>query len=337
MSDELIDTQDLVIGDCFKNYKELCTALKQPVYAGNQKKKQLENFKRFFEFEKVGNKFYITKILNEPKEKEYNYPPNTVYIRHIEIILLQFLSKQKGYQVDMPSQYLWLELGIINRDFIDMQDKKEELVEMHEQMRMFYVNDFYKRCRLKFLKIVDSSLENLEKRRLIRYSKVYKVKYPDEFFAETANLIEEVAILKTEREILDEFGFDKINEVYLKNKSAEFYKKRNEKLSELLGCTAVYDYLHIVYDPGNAEKAIEKYQNISRDEVKTEKIKLNDKIVSSVDKQAKDRQENKGINNKEIEEKVDEAKVNGEKPPFYYYESYAEMQYLLSDKLLRIK
>ena len=43
MSDELIDTQDLVIGDCFKNYKELCTALKQPVYAGNQKKKQSSN------------------------------------------------------------------------------------------------------------------------------------------------------------------------------------------------------------------------------------------------------------------------------------------------------
>ena len=40
---------------------------------------------------------------------------------------------------------------------------------------------------------------------------------------------------------------------------------------------------------------------------------------------------------KEIEEKVDEAKENGEKPPFYYYESYAEMQYILSDKLLKIK
>lgn len=337
MSDELIDTQDLVIGDCFKNYKELCAALKQPVYAGNQKKKQLETFKRYFDYEKIGNKFYITDIHNKPKAEKYHYPPNSVYIQHIEIILLQFLSKQKEYQVDMPSQYLWLELGIINRDFIDMQDKKEELVEMHEQMRMFYVNDFYKRCRLKFLKIVDSSLENLEKRRLIRYSKIYKIKYPDNFFVETANLIEEVLILKTEREILDEFGFDKINEVYLKNKSADFYKKRNEKLNELLGCTAVYDYLHIVYDPENAEKAIEKYQNISRDEVKTEKIKLNDKVVSSVDKQAKYRQENKGINNKEIEDKVDEAKENGEKTPFYYYESYAEMQYLLSDKLLRIK
>lgn len=337
MINNIIDTGGLVIGDCFKNYKELCAALNQPIYGGNQKKKQLEEFKRYFEYEKVGNKFYILDIYEKPKPEDYHYPPNSVYIKHIEIILLNFLSKQKEFQVDMPSQYLWLELGMINRDFIEMQEKKEELLEMHEQMRMFYVNDFYKRCRLKFLKIVDSSLENLENRRLIRYKKVYKIKYPNKYYAKTANLTEEVLILKTEREILDEFGFDKINEVYLKNKSVEFYEKRNEKLKELLGCIAVYDYLHIVYDPERAKMEIKKYNDINHEEIILEKIELNNKVISSVDRQAEKRQESKGINNKEVEEKVNKAKENGEKLPFHYYKDYVDMQHLLSDKLLRIR
>ena len=337
MSDNIVDTDNLVIGDCFKNYKELCAALNQPTYGGNQKKKQLEEFKRYFEYEKVGNKFYILDVYEKPKPEAYHYPPNSIYIEHIEKILLNFLSKQKEYQVDIPSQYLWLELGMINKNFINMQDKKEELLEMHEQMRMFYVNDFYKRCRLKFLKIVDSSLNNLSDRKLIIYRKIYKIKYPDKFYAETADLIEEVAILKVEREILDEFGFDKMNEIFLKNKSAEFYSKRNEKLKELLGCIAVYDYLNIVFDPERAKIEIKKYKDIDHEEIKSEKIELNNKVISSVDRQAEKRQESKGINNKEVEEKVNKANENGEKTPFYYYESYVDMQHLLSDRLLRIK
>lgn len=337
MNDNVIDTGGLVIGDCFKNYKELCAALNQPTYGGNQKKKQLKEFKRYFEYEKVGNKFYILDVYETTKSEDYHYPPNSKYVKHIEIILLNFLSKQKEYQVDMPSQYLWLELGIINKDFIEMQDKKEELLEMHKQMKMFYVNDFYKRCRLKFLKIVDSSLNNLSDRKLIIYRKIYKIKYPNKFYAETADLREEVLILKTEREILDEFGFDKMNEIFLKNKSSEFYKKRNEKLNELLGCIAVYDYLNIVFDPERAKIEIKKYKDIDNEEIKLEKKELNNKVIYSVDKQAEKIQMNKGINNKEVKEKIDKAKNNGEKIPFYYYETYADMQYILSDKLLKIK
>ena len=147
-----------------------------------------------------------------------------------------------------------------------------------------------------------------------------------------------MAILKVEREILDEFGFDKMNEIFLKNKSAEFYSKRNEKLKELLGCIAVYDYLNIVFDPERAKIEIKKYKDIDHEEIKSEKIELNNKVISSVDRQAEKRQESKGINNKEVEEKVNKANENGEKTPFYYYyESYVDMQHLLSDRLLRIK
>lgn len=328
---------NLVIGDCFKNYKELCAALNQPVYGGNQKKAQLEEFKRYFEYEKVGNKFYILDVYDEPKPEGCSYPPNAIYVQHIELILLNFLAEQREHYVEIPLQYLWLELGMITQKFIDMQDKKSELLEIHKRMRLFYINDFYKRCRLKFIKIINSSLSRLERKRLIRYKKIYKIKYPHEFYAETAGLREEVLILKTEREILDEFGFDKINEVFLKNKSTDFYKRRNEILSDLIGCTAVYDYISIVFDPDNAEKAIEKYKNIDPKEIKLEKIELNDKIVKSVDKQAEKTYENKGQNNKEVKEKIDEAILNGEKLPFYYYDNYVDMQHVLSNELLRIK
>lgn len=337
MHENNVNTGNLVIGDCFKNYKELCVALNQPTYGGNQKKKQLEDFKRYFEYEKTGNKFYILDIYKNPKEKEHSYPHNSIYVQHIEIILLNFLSKQKGYQVDIPSQYLWLELGMINKDFIDMQYKKEELLEMHKQMRMFYIRDFYQRCRLKFIQIVDSALNSLCNQKLIVSTKIHKVKYPNSFYAETETLIEKVFILKAERETLDELGFKSVNEVYIHNKSKEYYAKRNEKLKKTLGCVEVYDCLNIVFDPERAKVEVEKYKNIDNDKIKSEKKDLNKKVISSIDKQAERIQNNKGINNKEVKEKIDSAKETGEKAPFYYYESYLDMQYLLSDTLLKIE
>lgn len=88
---EDIDVSKLYIGMVIKNYKELCNILGQEIKDGKSKKLQLENFKRYFDFEKSGQKFIITDIYDTPltKEDRRRLGNNSIYVKNIELILLQ--------------------------------------------------------------------------------------------------------------------------------------------------------------------------------------------------------------------------------------------------------
>ena len=63
--------KELKVGQVFKNYKELVAFFDEEVKnGGTSKKAQLENFKRYFDYEKQGNKFIITEIKDVPTEKK---------------------------------------------------------------------------------------------------------------------------------------------------------------------------------------------------------------------------------------------------------------------------
>ena len=94
-----IDTSKLEIGMTVKNYKVLCELLGQDVKDGKSKKYQLEDFARYFDWEKSGQKFIISDIYDTPltKEDKRKLGNNSIYVKCIEVILLQYLSKQEGY------------------------------------------------------------------------------------------------------------------------------------------------------------------------------------------------------------------------------------------------
>ena len=62
--------KELTVGMTFKNYKELVAFFDDNVKTGESKICQLENYKRYFDWEKQGNKFIITEIKEVPTEKK---------------------------------------------------------------------------------------------------------------------------------------------------------------------------------------------------------------------------------------------------------------------------
>lgn len=62
--------KELKVGQTFKNYKELVAFFDDKVKTGESKMCQLENYKRYFDYEKQGNKFIITEIKDVPTEKK---------------------------------------------------------------------------------------------------------------------------------------------------------------------------------------------------------------------------------------------------------------------------
>lgn len=324
MSIEALNTSKLKVGDCINNYKELCKLVEQPVCTGNQKRSQLEEFKRFFDYEKIGIKFIILDIYDNPIPKTYKYPVNAIYVKYIECILLKFLSKQPEYEVNILSQNLWLQLGMINHNFITMQfEKQDDLLELDSNMTYFEISDFYKRCRQKFSKIAKDSLDSLQNRCLINYRYIYWVKSKNEFEYREATKNEERYILKAQRKALQELGLENKSQVYLKNKSKAFYELRDKYVKEFIEIEKVFDCWNIIYNRDNVLEAL------SDDEIKLQKLMLNNEIINTVNKQAQNIYDKNKNNWKKLLE------IDGE--CFCYPEEYVEMQNLLSDKLLKIK
>lgn len=59
----------MYVGQEFKNYKHLCEFLGEKIKSGKGKQLQWKEWKRYFSFEKDGNKIIITEIFDEPKKK----------------------------------------------------------------------------------------------------------------------------------------------------------------------------------------------------------------------------------------------------------------------------
>lgn len=53
----------------FKNYRKICEYLHEPIKTGKSKQLQLEDWKRYFEYERNGNAFVITKVYDTVREK----------------------------------------------------------------------------------------------------------------------------------------------------------------------------------------------------------------------------------------------------------------------------
>lgn len=204
--DTPVDTSKLVIGKTVKNYKVLCELLGQEVKDGKAKKYQLENFKRYFEWEKAGQKFTIMDIYDTPLEKEdlRKLGNNSIYTQAIEIILLQYLSRQDGYTRTLTKKKWWELLGITNHKYGRMTEK--ELLQLDKILTSFEIRHFYQRCNKKLEQILFSSLNNLKNRKLINYQIQTVIVTTDEetgkdkyFLATDDNL---KSILEVERYVL---------------------------------------------------------------------------------------------------------------------------------------
>ena len=333
------NVKKLTVGEVI-TYKELCEILQQPYYkGGNQKRSQLAEFSRFFDYENIDRKILIKEVYAEPKVKEYRYPANAIYAECIEKILMTYLSSQKDYTTYISSQYLYWTLGMVNRDYIEMQrpDNKEVLrqdlrknyewtaEDVTDKSVNFYINDFYSRCRGKFADIIDSSLKSLQKRRLIEFSNVYHMYFEIEEndcvikkYDTYSNDAETKDIMTIEREVLDLFGFENESEVWLHHVGKEYYKEITERAKELYpGLKGLYRCYKFLFDKNNIKNAL------TRDEENRKKKELNGKIIKFIDEQT----EKNYLSTADVE--------YGE--GFKYTKKYEQAQYYLSNRLIKIK
>lgn len=95
--------QDMYVGQEFKNYKELCEFLGEKIKSGKGKQLQWKEWKRYFSFEKEGNKIIITEIFDEPKKKvDHRGGNNCKPYKHFDIGIYKpdrTMDKLKGVYI----------------------------------------------------------------------------------------------------------------------------------------------------------------------------------------------------------------------------------------------
>lgn len=316
-------------GDTFK-YRDLCRLLNEPIKKGsNSKNAQFKEWSRYFEFEIIDKKIVIIDIYDIPKDKPNYYPANSIYVECIEKILLTYLSKQRSNITYISSQYLYLILGMINMEYIEMQ-RPEQRPKLMEALRKaynwkedtkdksinFYINDFYNRCRSKFSSIIESSLKSLQRRRLIEYSTAYHLYFKDNFGSDYYSCDNETRkIMSIEREVLDILGYKDEGEVWLKRKHKEYFSLILEKCQEIYpGLRDIYRCIKLIYNKKDIKNAI------SKDEERMKKKELNDKVLTFINNQT---------------EKNYLSTIGVEYGEFKYTKKYRQAQYYLSDRLIK--
>lgn len=338
-----IDTSTLVVGMVIKNYKELCKILNEEAKTGKAKQLQLKNWKRYFDWEKDGQKFIIVDIYDTPLPKEdlRRKGNNSIYKNYIELILLQYLSKQEGYRKTFTKRN-WLELlGMINSKY--GKEPKMKLKQLDYCINDQEITLFYIRSNKKLERVLHDALSNLQREKLIIVEYETVIVSVDERGKEhrfIASDYQKKKILQTERYILKNvMQYKNMFYVYIKNKSNEYYNKVNEKLHELYGWKYYYKQIKIIYDQPNIVDAIPSKEVMLQKEI------LNSKIIEFLNDNAKNVYEKK---EKEYEDALDEYLNDwiGDKEylrnrikvpnTWKYPKAYIEAQRILTDELIRI-
>ncbi len=333
--------RNLSEGMAVKNYKIMCELLDEEVKDGNRNRKfQMEKWKRYFDFKKEGHKFIILEIYDEPLEKidKRAQGNNSEYIQHIELLLLNYLSQQKGFKATSTVKNLFSMLSMINQNYIDKDYKK---IKENSIITDYDINHFYQRSYQKLKEILFSSLRNLKNRRLIDYTKNTMINIREivdgKLIQNNTRLAtddEKNFIRDAQRDVLKEMGLESITQVYLKFKPEKYFNRVNELLWERYGIHYSYIEIEILFTHKYIVEALEQAEIIAQ------KKKLNDKVINYMNKQAKNNYEK---NQQEYEENYEKLLdgIIGKPSPFEvrklfkYSDMYLEAQMNLAEILIR--
>lgn len=321
-----INTSGLVEGMVVKNYKEMCTILGCKPNTGGSKKYQLKNWKRYFDYDKSGQKFIITEVYETPfPSEDARKKKEGLYVKYIELLLLKYLFSCNGYQTKITKGKLYQILGLTNKNYYQLKcsgnssgsnlgivNVKSQIKENYGlNIETFNVNHFLQRAEAKLTKILYTALDSMSKRFLIKYHTEYVLKIPCEKgeengyydFADISEVLNtepncklELAsprqvsyILAAQHLVLESMGYANITQVALRYKLKEFNNKVNDYLYEHYGWLGFFSQLSIIYINDIGKEIPLKAEEIRKLTPNTQRKQLNRIIVTSLNQQAQEK------------------------------------------------
>jgi len=271
------------IGQKIKNYKIMCNILDEDERNGGKSKvAQIKEWKRFFNFEREGHKFKVIEIYDVPlpKQDERRLGNNSIYISSIELILTDFLLKQKDNNYVLTKNRWFYLLGMVNRNYLE--EKYEDYL-VSIGISPLYINDFIFRSKNKLNTILFTSLDNMKRRNLVDYVQQIVIK-PIEGKNFVANTKQEEQIIDVEQAALIEMGYKKMGDLFYKTGLLiKFFNKVEKELIKQYKWKGYYKQYDLTYLGNNNIK------NVTCDLINDEKVKLNTNIIDALNNHAEKR------------------------------------------------
>ena len=258
-----MDVKKLKVGMEVKNYKELCELLGIKVRNGtDSKKKQLEEFKRYFEWEKSGHSFKITKIYNKPKaftEQEM-----------VELLLLHFLATNDNddkYSIVTTRKILYEKLQMVNSNYKYFCNNPKEVAN-YKKIPELVVLDTKTSINGTLKSKLATTLKKLSDRKILFYSDVHMISYNQPLKGKpnfdnsknhrVATKEESKLCVGIEGDILKELRCDTYNEVIIHKKENIYNNRVKEELSKH-NVGQFYRAIEIVFIERRVPDLIEKF------------------------------------------------------------------------------
>lgn len=265
------DTSRLFIGLVVKNYKEMCFLLNEDAKTGKAKIKQIENWKRFFDFEKLSysNEYIILDIYPEPFPK--GTKRNTQFTNQLAVLILKELTKQKENDEGNIIYYttyskLIKRLNVVNKFFHKESlhffiSKYPEWFKSDSDFESFKrdYNIFKILTKRKIKGAVQSALVNLKKDNLIYYTEHHRIKFTNSDNVDcyrNATVNEEIYIQSLKKEISESIGYRNSNVATLYDA-----EKFNEWFTERLQAEKGWDYVFYQLEIGIKKDMLLKHIN----------------------------------------------------------------------------
>ena len=239
---------DLTVGQTFKNYKDLVTFFEEePKQGGNARKAQLENFKRYFDYEKQGHKFVITAIKEIPTEKKLQGKDATVG-KELDALLttalITELTNENRHKDDKNNGYYTykqLYTKVLDIVKLDGNEVLFECAKPHELSKYYSITNEYFASAYKGKMVrtltgdLQRSLNRLQANGLITMEEVARyVTVSNKVNVETLSGRQFEDYLQLEKEICQELNIKLFQKMNNKKKQLDFDEKMNKYLHDYL-------------------------------------------------------------------------------------------------------
>lgn len=254
-----MNVSKLEVGMVIKNYKELCNLLGEKVKSGKSKILQLNNFKRYFDYEKIGNSIVINKINEQPSMKIDNRGKKGIYNDLFQYMFIHLLQKYDGQAIVSKSKLKGY-LGLVNEDY-NRGYRNRTIIARDLNVSNEIVNDFFNLNNSNTDRLITTTIKSLENKRIISAEECTMVKPYNQFQYRKATKIEREDVLKYEKLALDYFGFKDIISAKHSSNNPDYRKYRKDLLKKFLNIEFTYKAYDIIFLKDYLSSEIEYLQN----------------------------------------------------------------------------
>lgn len=220
--------KQLKVGQEFKSYRAVCEILGEKQKGGTSKNAQLKEWSRYFNHRKDGNKWVITEIYGNPLDK---YDARSLlsggsdYTEDLQTLILMLIELTGNENnLVITRNNLIMQLGLVNSNYKVGKHYPlgiERLLNVEPEV----VLDFFTSTDRNLKRIIESALNKLDKKSLIRWRGARVLKFIGEEETRTATKKEDEYILESERTIMEKLGCANEGEVFARGLSQTYYNQ----------------------------------------------------------------------------------------------------------------